>query len=239
MDRAVIGIAATLILILLLPVAGRSGVLCAQDPPDEKKAEETAGKETEGGGEEEEEKKSFLQKMSEALAEDMAASQGLIQLWPGPFRRTGNVPPQSSGGGDYKGGEWFAVPVPQTGPTLGTGLAVGVGYIYRLNPKDEVSQPSLSGIGGMGTSNGTWGLGAAQQMAWKEDRYRASGIGAYANVNYLFRFDPEIGPDRELTIPVNVRGNLPERRFHGAYLRARVCGAPTPGPAGRYTTVRR
>jgi hypothetical protein len=178
-----------------------------EKPQDPESKPETGQEETEkesGESAQPEEKTSFFRKMAGSLAEDVSTTPSLIKLTPRPDAPAGSA--TAGGTGAYGGGEWFAVPIPQSGPTLGTGLAFGVGKIYRLNPDDEVSPPTLTGAGGIGTSNGTWGFGAAHRMNWGKDTFRLNLLGAYGDVNYLFR--PEMLEDTRFSIPVNVRGTF-------------------------------
>jgi hypothetical protein len=75
------------------------------------------------------------------------------------------------------------VPVPVSNPTTGSGAALVGAVFFRM---DEDSKPSIFGVGGAYTSNGTWGGGAATEFAFDRDRYLAKGLVGYADVNYDF-----------------------------------------------------
>jgi len=152
------------------------------------------------------EKKSFLSRLAENLAKDLAASSGLLQWSPGLTDQSGQA--TLSEPGKYKGGEWFVAPIPLSNPTLGTGLAGGAGYIYRLDPDDEISPPTTTAVGGLGTSNKTWGIGGTHQMAWAQDRFRLNATAAYGDIKYRYRLLPEDPEDERLRIPINLKGTF-------------------------------
>jgi len=67
------------------------------------------------------------------------------------------------------------------------------------NPK-RVPPPSISGVAGAGTENGTWAAGAFHLGIWREDTVRYLGGVGYASVNYDL-----YGPAGR-GVPVNVEG---------------------------------
>lgn len=94
-------------------------------------------------------------------------------------------------------------PIPISNLTVGTGLGLGTGLIYRL---DEKSEPSYTGVGGLLTSSRTWGAGALQYLSIDEDRYRLSlGLG-YASVHYDFFGAGSDAGDRGRSISIRQDG---------------------------------
>lgn len=83
-------------------------------------------------------------------------------------------------------GELVIAPVPFSNPTFESGLGLGVGYIYKPDRKDKVSPPSIVGVGGLYTENGSWGVGALGKYYLQEDRLRLAGLVAYADVGFKF-----------------------------------------------------
>jgi len=77
-------------------------------------------------------------------------------------------------------GNFVAVPIPISDPTLGTGLVAGSAYFYAQTEEQEKSQPaSATAIAGMYTNNDSRALAIAQQSYWNQDRWRFTGaIGA-------------------------------------------------------------
>jgi hypothetical protein len=87
-------------------------------------------------------------------------------------------------------GDFVAVPIPMSNPTLGTGLMGGAAYFYPQTEEQEESQPaSLTGIGGLYTNNDSWVAGVAQQSYWDEDTWRLHAVAGYADFNFVLR-DP-------------------------------------------------
>lgn len=76
------------------------------------------------------------------------------------------------------------MPVPMliTEPSVGYGGAMVLLYFHD-SYENKKSPPSMSGVLGGGTENGTWMAGGLHLGYWKEDRIRYLGLVAYANVN--------------------------------------------------------
>src|SRR5436190_1971825 len=75
------------------------------------------------------------------------------------------------------------VPIPQSSPTLGTGLTLGAGYFYNPNHSKE---PWITAVGVMATSNGSRALGALHKMALSHDTIRITAFAGLADVNPKF-----------------------------------------------------
>ena len=87
-------------------------------------------------------------------------------------------------------GDFVAVPIPMSNPTLGTGLMGGAAYFYpQTEEQKAVQSPSLTGMGGLYTDNDSWAAGIAQQSYWDEDKWRFHGIAGYADFKFVLR-DP-------------------------------------------------
>lgn len=63
--------------------------------------------------------------------------------------------------------------------------------------------PSITGVMGFGTENGTWGAGLFHLGIWKDDTVRYMGALAYASVNYDY-YPPESSDIPLDSIPVNL-----------------------------------
>jgi len=76
--------------------------------------------------------------------------------------------------------DFVAVPIPMSGPTLGSGLIIGAAYFYRQTEAQKAVQPaSLTGIGAMYTDNDSKAFLIAQQNYWKSNKWRFTGaVGA-------------------------------------------------------------
>lgn len=81
-----------------------------------------------------------------------------------------------------KNKNWFAVPIPMSSPTFGTGLIVGGAYFYPQTEEQKKSQPaSFTGVAAGYTHNESEFAGLMQQNYWAEDKWRFTGIAAYAD----------------------------------------------------------
>ena len=77
-------------------------------------------------------------------------------------------------------GDFVAVPIPLSNPTLGSGLIAGAAYFYPQTEEQKAAQPaSLTGIAGMYTDNDGKAFAIAQQNYWSNNRWRFTGaVGA-------------------------------------------------------------
>ena len=78
--------------------------------------------------------------------------------------------------------------MPITEPAVGFGGAGAVAFIDK--PQGEAmagfGRPNITAVGGLGTENGTWGVGAVDVRHWREDRLQTLVGLAYASVNLDF-----------------------------------------------------
>lgn len=100
--------------------------------------------------------------------------------------RAGSGSVEASVKSPKKRGEFVIAPIPVINPTLENGLALGVGYLYHLNKDDLTSPPSITGVGGFRTSNGSRGFAFLQKFVLKQNKYRLLLVGGRADVNYNF-----------------------------------------------------
>ena len=77
-------------------------------------------------------------------------------------------------------GDFVAVPIPLSNPTLGSGLIGGAAYFYPQTEEQKAAQPaSLTGVAGMYMDNDSKALVIAQQNYWSSNRWRFTGaVGA-------------------------------------------------------------
>lgn len=77
-------------------------------------------------------------------------------------------------------GNFVAVPIPISNPTLETGLIAGAAYFYAQTEEQEKVQPaSVTAMAGMYTTNDSRVLAVVQQNYWLQDSWRFTGaIGA-------------------------------------------------------------
>jgi hypothetical protein len=98
------------------------------------------------------------------------------------------------------------VPIIITEPAVGYGGGVALLYFHAQKDAPEIAAaekkyrenkeakkpalpPSISGIAGLGTENGTWGVGGFHFGSWKRDSIRYLGGLAYPSVNLTFYGD--------------------------------------------------
>jgi len=80
-------------------------------------------------------------------------------------------------------GNFVAVPVPFSNPTMNQGLVGVAAYFHPQSDAQKASQPpSVSGIGAMYTSNDSWGVALGHAAYWDEDRWRFAGAVGYADI---------------------------------------------------------
>src|ERR1700743_1197598 len=90
---------------------------------------------------------------------------------------------KGKGLGIFNNKSFLVVPMPLSNPTTGSGGALLAAMFFQT---DKESKPSVIGLGGFYTSNGSWGGGALAQFAFDNDRYLAKVMAGYADVNYAF-----------------------------------------------------
>lgn len=123
-------------------------------------------------------------------------------------------------------GEWVIAPIPVKSPAIGAGLQWVVGYVTPLSKDDKISPPSMFGVGGMFTNNGSRALAIGAKMYLTEDKYRLSFAGGHASINAEVFGVGKVSGDRGVFIPVNAKGTafFTETLFRvskGVYLGAR------------------
>jgi outer membrane protein assembly factor BamA len=95
------------------------------------------------------------------------------------------------------------VPIPQSSPSLGSGITLVGAMFYNPNNSPE---PWISGIGVMRTSNGSKAIAAMHKMALSDDKFRLIAFAGYADVNIdFFGIGPSAG-DRGRSIELNEKG---------------------------------
>ena len=130
----------------------------------------------------------------------------LCQSWKAQFR--------DSTDGAFDASQWMSkvygfVPLANiiTEPALDIGGLGALVFIKRKfddqgNPKPV--PPDIYGLGGMGTANGSWGLGGAYLGYWKEDRLRYRGAAGYGSFNLDYYRTGLLGNERRFAF--NIQG---------------------------------
>jgi len=100
------------------------------------------------------------------------------------------------------------VPVPISNPTTGSGLAMGLLYMWPQEEDDTDIPTSISGVGGLYTSTDSWAAAIFHQGFYAGDRFRVQGVLGYADFNLKYY---GIGSDsffRDNPLDYNITGLL-------------------------------
>lgn len=81
----------------------------------------------------------------------------------------------------FSEGSFIAAPIPFSNPTIGSGLVLGLGYLFQT---DATSDSSLIGFGGLKSDNGSYAYGGVFNLAVAENRWKFDSFFGVADVNY-------------------------------------------------------
>lgn len=81
----------------------------------------------------------------------------------------------------FRNGSLIVAPIPFSNPMIGSGLVLGAGYLFQL---DEGSDPSIIGLGGLRSDNGSQAGAAAVSVNFDSNRWKLSLGGGRADVKY-------------------------------------------------------
>ena len=107
--------------------------------------------------------------------------------------------------GEMKG-EWVIAPIPINSPAIGAGLEWAVARVFPLNKEDRISPPSVVGIGGLFTSNGSRALALGGKLYLKEDKYRITSALGGATINADIYGIGKLAGDRGVFVPITAEG---------------------------------
>jgi hypothetical protein len=121
----------------------------------------------------------------------LAAGAALLAAWAAPafaappedLNDTNGSNIAAAAGTTKKKKDLVVAPIPQSNPTLGSGLAVVGALIYQ--PKGA-PRPWTTGIGGLYMSSKSWGIGVLQRANFAGDRFRVAATLAYGDFNIDF-----------------------------------------------------
>jgi outer membrane protein assembly factor BamA len=132
-----------------------------------------------------------------------------------------DAPPVKTG----KRGAFLAVPIPRVDPALGNGLLGVAAYIFKLNPADQESPPSVLGAGALWMDGGSVGAGIGGKLYMKEDRYRITGGALYADLHYDLVVNSTVTGEVSMPIAQTATGGLIHAQFRispNSYMGARL-----------------
>ena len=102
---------------------------------------------------------------------------------------------------------FLPVAMPITEPAVGIGLAGALAYFHSqaTQPRAEGERmvpPSISALGGMYTSNKSWGIGGGHRGVWNQNRIHYFGGGGYGSINlkYYGRYNQFADDPRDFNI---------------------------------------
>jgi len=109
-------------------------------------------------------------------------------------------------------GDFVAVPIPISNPTLDTGLVAAAAYFYPQSDEEKKLQPaSVTAAAGMYSSNDSRAFMLAQQNYWKSDMWRFTGAVGEADVRLSL-----LSPDQ------SSNGQSVDWRIDGTFLYAKL-----------------
>lgn len=114
-----------------------------------------------------------------------------------------------------KRGTWIFAPIPILSPTLGSGVVLGVGYVFKMNKEDNLSPPSTVGLAGAFTSGGSRGLGLGGRLYFKENQYQTTFLIAKGRVAFDFYGIGHIPGREPIIVPLRAGGTV----FFGEVMR--------------------
>ena len=114
-----------------------------------------------------------------------------LSLAPAPVRANDSIIEQQTGGLDvedlddtdlgFRNGSLIVAPIPFSNPMIGSGLILGAGYLFQFDPQ---SDPSVIGLGGLRSDNGSQAVAAAVSLNFNSNRWKMSLGGGTADVKY-------------------------------------------------------
>jgi len=114
-----------------------------------------------------------------------------------------------------KRGQLIIAPIPIISPTVGRGLVLAVGYVFKLNQEDKKSPPSTVGLVGAFTSSGTRGGGLGGRLYFSENKYQTTFVIAKGRVDVEFFGIGRIPGKEAIKVPIRGGGTV----FFGEFLR--------------------
>lgn len=111
-------------------------------------------------------------------------------------------------------GDFVAVPIPLSNPTLGAGLIGGAAYFYPQTEEQKAAQPaSLTGVAGMYMDNDSKALAIVQQNYWSSNRWRFTGAAGTADLRLSLLSADDAG--NGLDLDWRLKGNFAFARLSG------------------------
>lgn len=114
-----------------------------------------------------------------------------------------------------KRGTFIVAPIPISSPAVGSGLVLGLGYVFKVNQEDKLSPPSTVGLVGAFTNSGTRGGGLGGRLYFNENKYQTTFALVKGRVNFDFYGIGRIPGRDPINVPLKMGGTV----FFGEFLR--------------------
>lgn len=114
-----------------------------------------------------------------------------------------------------KRGSIVIAPIPISSPTFGSGLILGLGYVFKLNKDDKLSPPSTIGAALAFTNSGSGGLVLGGRLYFSENKYQTTVVVASGHAVLDFYGIGRIPGRDPIIVPINGGGKI----FFGEFMR--------------------
>jgi hypothetical protein len=142
-----------------------------------------------------------------------------------------------------KRGQLVIAPIPIKSATLGSGLVLAAGYVFKLNQNDKLSPPSTVGLAVAFTNSGSRAGGIGARLRFAENKYQTAFLLAKGRANFDFFGIGRIPGRPGIRVPLKMGGTVffseflrniwkdvfvgPRYQYRNLY--ARLDGLQTPG----------
>jgi hypothetical protein len=105
-------------------------------------------------------------------------------------------------------GSIVIAPLPIVSPAIGAGIIPVFGYIFPFQRKDRISPPSVVGVAGMLTDNGTHAIVLMSDLFMKENRYELRSFYFHGALNYDLYGEGYDAGTSNLRLPLEQQGQM-------------------------------
>jgi len=114
-----------------------------------------------------------------------------------------------------KRGQLVVAPIPVSSPAVGSGLVLVGLYVFKFKESDKTSPPSVVGLVGAFTNNGSRGGVLGGRLYFSENKYQTTFAVAKGRANFDF-FGIGRRPNAQgISVPLTVKGTI----FFGEFMR--------------------
>ena len=124
--------------------------------------------------------------------------------------QTSTKPPKKE-----KRGSIIIAPIPIVSPAVGSGVVLVFGYVFKVKEDDQLSPPSVVGVAGAFTNNGSGGGGIGGRLYFAENKYQTTFVIAKGHVNFDWYGIGRIPGRAPLVAPLTGGGTV----FFGEFMR--------------------